>query len=406
MSAGAPPGWVADDRLARAAWSRLAEPADPVAGAALAVLGASAALVAVLRGAELPDEVLELVEGRDPRRRAADALDRWRVRLPVLAPERDVATVERLGGRLVVPTDAEWPGGLDDLRLAAPACLWVLGPVELADATRRSVALVGSRAASAYGEHVAGELGAGLPDRGVTVVSGGAFGIDATAHRGALAVDGCTVAVLACGVDRYYPQAHEGLLRRIAAEGAVVAEVPPGSMPSRWRFLERNRLIAAITGATVVVEAAWRSGALSTASRAAGLQRRLGAVPGPVTSATSAGCHRLLREYDATCVTDAAEVAELVLPIGAGLESAPSPGTASGTALLPDGLPEADARVLESLPVRTGVTVASLTTVAGMTEPEVSAALGRLELLALVSRGLARGERVWRRATPRRTRGA
>ncbi|MFZ5871456.1 MAG: DNA-processing protein DprA [Actinomycetota bacterium] len=387
--------WWRDDRLARAAWTRLAEPGDVLVGAAVQVLGAGDALEHVLRDLPLPDAVLDALEGAVTRARLDKALQRWRTRLVDLAPQRDVATAERFGGRLVVPADAEWPERLDDLRLTTPVALWVVGPLALDAAVARSLAVVGSRASTAYGEHVAAEIGAGVAERGITVVSGAAFGIDAAAHRGALAAPGVTVAVLACGVDRYYPAAHEGLLRRIAADGLVVAEVPPGSTPMRDRFLQRNRLIAALAGGTVVVEAAWRSGALSTASSAAGLGRPLGAVPGPVTSAASAGCHRVLRDFGATCVTDAAEAAELVQVVGAGLPPEPEVPRAEH-----DGLSDLDVRVLDALPVRRGAPPSSLVRVAGLPLADVQRGLARLHLLGLAEPLRGDGERVWRRIRP------
>ena len=196
-----------------------------------------------------------------------------------------------------------------------PPCLWVRGTVGLGDLAR-SVAVVGARASTAYGDHVAGELGSGLARRGFLVVSGLAYGIDGTAHRAALGT-GTSLAVVAGGVDRAYPRGHDALMGELVRRGAVVSEVPPGSAPTRSRFLQRNRLIAALTGGTVVVEAAVRSGALSTARAAAALGRPVAAVPGPVTSSSSAGCHVLVREGRAVLVTDAAEVADLVGRIGA-----------------------------------------------------------------------------------------
>jgi len=397
-----PAAWTADDRLARAAWTRLTEPGDLLAGAVVSALGAGPALARVASGQQLTGECVDPeAVGPDDRgraaRRLAAASDRWRARLDQLAPERDLATVERLGGRLLVPGDEEWPERLADLDLGEPLALWVLGPLDLAATVQLSVAVVGSRAASAYGEHVTGEIAAGVVDRGLSVVSGGAFGVDAVAHRAALAAGGRTVAVLACGVDRYYPKAHEGLLRRVAAEGLVVAEVAPGSMPMRSRFLERNRVIAAMAGGTVVVEAAWRSGALRTASVAAELGRPLGAVPGPVTSATSAGCHRLIRDVGATCVTGADEVAELVRPVGSELPEPPPVLMADH-----DGLSEGDLRVLDALPVRRGAPVERLVAVAGLTRPEVEAGLGRLHMLGLGERLTGADGPVWRRAAARR----
>jgi DNA processing protein len=365
-----------DDRLARAAWSRLAEPGDVAAARLVAEVGAPLALEAV-------------VTGRGP--------DRWRTRLADADPAADVAAVRGAGGRLVVPGDEEWPTGLGDLDtdaggdrpLGAPFALWVRGPVLLSQVTARSAALVGSRAATGYGQHVASDLAAGLADRGFAVVSGGAFGIDAAAHRAALAVGGTSVAVLACGVDRSYPAGNAALLTRLAQQGALVSEVPPGTTPTRWRFLERNRLIAALTRGTVVVEAAWRSGALSTADRAERLLRPVGAVPGPVTSAASAGCHRLLRDRGAVCVTSAEEVAELVGDLGR--ESVSAPGVERRPF---DGLDRDELRVAECLPRRGTSGLPRLAHDAGLELAVVQSILGRLELSGLA----LRVDDGWRRA--------
>jgi len=173
-------------------------------------------------------------------------------------------------------------------------------------------------------------------------------------------------------------------------EGLVVSEVPPGSAPSRWRFVQRNRLIAALSQATVVVEAGWRSGASITAGEALRLGRDAAAVPGPVTSAGSAGCHRLLRE-GAVCVTDAAEIAELLAPVGA--EPAPE---RAGVPAEHDGLDPLDLRVFDALPARSVVDVDKLAATAGIARGAVMAALGRLQLRGLAVVGNGR----WRR-TPR-----
>ncbi len=282
-----------DERLARAAWSRLAEPGDSAAQDLVAQQGPVAALAQV---------------------RADQGPRRWQTRLPDLDPLADLATAHRHGGRLLIPGDPEWPTALSALAAEEPFCLWVRGPLNLATAPRRAAAIVGARAATAYGERVAADLADGCAQRGITVVSGAAYGIDGAAHRAALAAAGPTIAVLACGVERAYPRGHDQLIAAIAQVGAVVSEIPPGSAPTRWRFVERNRLIAALAGVTVVVEAAHRSGALSTASRAERLNLPVAAVPGPVTSPSSYGCHRLLRD-GAVCVTSAAELAEL-LPDG------------------------------------------------------------------------------------------
>jgi DNA processing protein len=249
------------------------------------------------------------------------------------------------------------------------------------------VAIVGARANTSYGEVFARELAFGCGERGICVVSGAAYGIDAAAHRGALSASAATVAVLACGVDRPYPRGNLDHLDRIAGQGVVVSEVPPGSAPTRNRFIHRNRLIAALAAATVVVEAGWRSGASITASEAADLGRPVGAVPGPVTSPASAGCHRLLRA-GAVCVTSVADVVELVDPIGSGEGEGPTRDRA-----IHDDLPEVDVRVLDALPLGRFAPERSLADVAGLDAPTLAASLGRLELLGLAEHGDAG----WRR---------
>ncbi len=225
---------------------------------------------------------------------------------------------------------------------------------------------------------MAADLGAGLAQRGFAVVSGAAFGIDAAAHRGALAEDGETVAVLAGGVERPYPAAHERLIARIAETGAVVSEVAPGCAPTRSRFLLRNRLIAALSQGTVVVEAGYRSGALSTMRAAAELVRPVAVVPGPVTSMTSAGCHQAVRDGVAELVTDAAEVAELCGRMGTDL----APERRAQVQEL-DLLGDADAKVRSALPVRNLARLESIALAASLTVPETRAALGRLVTLGL-----------------------
>lgn len=358
---------TADPRLAAAAWSRLVEPGDPAAGTLVAHLGVVEALdwlCGAVRGGSAPGAAA----GSRPWERA---VARWAPRLENLDVRRELNVLGRLGGHLLVPGEAGWPPGLDDLGDARPFALWVRGALPPGTAA----AVVGSRAATSYGQRVAADLAVGLAEAGVGVVSGGAYGIDAAAHRGALEASGPTVAVLAGGVDRLYPAGNTALLEAVLAGGAVVSEVPPGCAPSRSRFLARNRLIAALGAATVVVEAAWRSGALSTAAHAAGLSRPVGAVPGPVTSMASAGCHRLLREHGAVCVTDAAEVLELVGPAGTHLPEDPpvQPG-------LLDGLDPLAARVLDALPARGAAPVANLARTAGLPLADVRAALGNLEL--------------------------
>ena len=353
MKAGDPPEFdVDDERQARVAWSTLAEPGDHAAQRLVADVGPVRALRRVLAG-------------------SGDA--RWRVRFSELNPRRDLRTLRRFDGRLVIPGDAEWPLNLTALGADAPFCLYVRGPTNLSDAAVRSAAIVGARACTPYGEHVAAELGDGCALRGITVVSGAAYGIDGAAHRGALAGGGPTIAVLACGVDRAYPKGHEQLIERIASVGAVVSEVPPGRSPTRWRFVERNRLIAALSRVTVVVEAAHQSGARGTAMRAQRLGLPVAAVPGPVTSPASYGCHRLIRDDGAICVTSADEVAELAAPMGEFLAEPPPEPSGPLQQLGP-----AERRVVDALPARSPASIGSIIRAAGLVNEDVVTALDRL----------------------------
>jgi DNA processing protein len=272
--------------------------------------------------------------------------------------------------------------------LAPPIALWVRGPGALDELCDQAAAIVGARAATGYGAHVAGEFGAGLAAAGFTVVSGAAIGVDGAAHRGALAAGGPTVAVLACGIDRSYPAAHEALLDRIAATGVVVSEYPPGSVPARHRFLVRNRLIAGLAGGTVVVEAGFRSGAQRTAADARALGRPVMAVPGPVTSGQSAGCHRMIRE-GAVLVTRVEEVLEEVGRLGLHLAEEPTSAGARPT----DGLSALATLVHDALPARAAHGVAWLATEAGVPPAAVRAALDELVRRELVEQVGGRWQR-------------
>ena len=211
------------------------------------------------------------------------------------AIEQAVKSLNSVQGRFITPEDSEWPIALDDLDLATPVGLWCVGTGSLAELAKRSLAIVGARAATAYGERIATDIAGQAAQEAVTVVSGAAYGIDAAAHRGVLLGAGATVAVLACGVDVAYPVSHRGLLTRISEAGVVVSEAPPGAKPHKHRFLIRNRLIAALSQGTLVVEAALRSGSLSTSNWAQVLGREVWGIPGPITSATSAGVHTAIR---------------------------------------------------------------------------------------------------------------
>ena len=267
----------------------------------------------------------------------------------------DLEVLHRMGGRLITADDAEWPllafaafrGVADRLRPQAhePMVLWAVGPAYLDEVSERAAAIVGTRAATAYGEFVAADLAAGLATRDAAVVSGGAFGIDGAAHRAALAADGATVAVLAGGIDVPYPSAHAAMLRQIREHGLVLSEYPPGERPARHRFLTRNRLVAILAGATVVVEAGARSGAANTAAWARALGRAVCAVPGPVTSSASVGCHALLRAR-ANVVTRTEDVIELIGRVGELAPDEERPVSAL------DGLGDTEKRVYDALPAR------------------------------------------------------
>ncbi|MEY9862316.1 DNA protecting protein DprA [Catenulispora sp. GAS73] len=301
-------------------------------------------------------------------------------------PDADLAVGEKTGARYVIPADPQWPAALDDLGDAAPLGMWFLGTADLVAASRRAVSIVGARIATGYGMHVAGELAAGLAERGWAVISGAARGIDGAAHRGALAARGVTVAALACGIDLVYPAGHEALIGAIASDGLVVSELPPGTSVSRFRFLDRNRVIAALGLGTVVVEAASRSGSLVTARLADELGRPVLAVPGPVTSEASEGTHQLIRD-GALLVTKAAEVIEQLGELGADLAERTSSRRPR------DSLDPIAARVLDALPVagRGTLDTVEAALAAGLEPRTVHQALNRLTAAGWVDRD----ERGW-----------
>lgn len=332
------------------------------------------------------------VEAADRIRRGAvdQALaERTEARREIDCAAEDLQILEQRGGRLVTPADDEWPvlalssfAGVpvrDKPQGRAPLALWVIGPVRIDQVCRRAAAVVGTRACTAYGEHVAADLSAGLVEHDVAIVSGGAYGIDGAAHRAALAADGVTVAVLAGGVDVLYPAGHSALLHRIARHGLVISEYPPGVRPARHRFLTRNRLVAALSGATVVVEAGIRSGTASTAAWARALGRVVCAVPGPVTSSASVGCHALLRA-GAELITRADEVVEIVGSAGELATELPRP------AALLDELGDGERLVYEAMPARGAKTPDEIAVAAGLPAARVLGPLALLELAGLVQR--------------------
>jgi DNA processing protein len=398
-------GWAVGDvsgeeRLARAALTCVAEPGDPVMGALLRACAPAEIVTALVQGRVPVPAAGVAGPGRDyPSGRDSDglpglgrALRRWAGRLGEAPAEPALDAWRRAGIRLVCPGDPEWPGQLDVLGDARPWGLWVRGSGDLRYACLRSVSIVGTRSATAYGSHVCTEMAATLAERGWTVVSGGAFGIDGCAHRSAVMAGGVTIAVLACGVDRDYPPGHHGLFRAIHAKGAAVSEWPPGRMPTRPGFLVRNRVIAALSRGTVVVEAALRSGALNTARHARDQNRPLMAVPGPVTSALSAGCHEIIREWGAVCVTGARDVMELL-----SFPADEPAGRARGPVLPRDVLDPVTRRVLEAVPGRAGRGPARIAVAAGVDFDTAMRCLGALAAAGFVER-CNRGWRI--RSTP------
>ena len=406
-SAGISPS-DSEDRIARIAWSRILEPGDGTAGTLISALGAAPLLRLLACGSSAEDigNAWQQVRGDEEpldKRTLLKALERWKPRLDRSATLTDLRRAAETTMRPLFPQDREWPMQLDELGAHAPAMLWVRGNAGTLQS--HALSLVGARAATAYGTHVTAELATGVCASGAGIISGAAYGIDAVAHRSALAAGAPTVAVLAGGADRAYPLGNTELIERIAEQGVVCSEVVPGTAPTRWRFLQRNRLVAALGAATLVTEAGIRSGSLNTAGHAAQLGRALGAVPGPVTSAASAGCHRLIREYCASLVTSASEACELL-----GLDLAredPGLGNLGGSqanhvlgraGVQPEGRSESNERVpamhrriIDALPLRGGRDLKSIVQHAGVSPSDARSALAELVLLGVVERRESRG---------------
>ena len=392
---------VTDDvLLARAYLSRVAEPACVPLWKLVQDHGPVGA-VDRIRADDLPEDVRPFVAARRP----------------TVDPHADLAAADRRGIRLVVPESYDWPhfalAALERTGLARvaaweagkrvhdrqgelmpPLGLWVRGTADLTTLAVRSVSLVGARTCTPYGDQVAGELAYGLASRRFTVVSGGAYGIDAAAHRGALAAGGETVLVSAGGLDRAYPPSHEALFRRTGESGLLVSESPPGCAPHRARFLTRNRLISAFGTGTVIVESARRSGARNTAAHSEGLGRPVMVVPGPVTSAMSVGNHDLLRIGYSVLVTSVADVVDVIGSIGESVAQAderPAPEVpldaraerAAALRDLLDSLDDGARQVYDGLPTRRPISVSDLVQTSGLPVPEVLAALPLLTLHGL-----------------------
>lgn len=343
-----------DDRNALIALAHCVEPGDAAIGRLVASVGAPEALERIKR----PAPQAQHYEG--PRRRLAAA-----------AYGRAADVAASVGARIITRADAEWPTQLGDLAEQTPYALWVVGAANLRLLALRSIAIVGARACTTYGEEVARDWAADLTAEGWCVTSGGAFGVDAAAHRGALSVGGPTMCVAAGGVDVPYPRAHDALLARIADEGLLVSESPPGEAVRRQRFLSRNRVIAALTRVTIVVEAAARSGTIATARAASAMNRPVLAVPGPVTSPASVGCHRMIGDGDAVLVASAADVL--------GFLDLTRTERGEGVSTARDRLSPSERRILDSMPTRSSIGPDALASASALPLAAVWAGLGSLE---------------------------
>ena len=374
-----------DIRCARAGLSQIIEPADSLAVHAVDAWG--------------PLRVVEIIAGSTPtqrdwitlkainhgdgnfasmlRKKLGHAIERWRRRREYYQPKAALQYIKTLGGRFLIPGDDAWPAALADLGDSSPLGLWALGPAAIPPMDR-AVSIVGSRESTTYGEQATSSFVNSARELSLTVVSGGAYGIDAHAHRTALASprEGVpTIAVLAGGLDRLYPAGNSDLLREIAARGLLVTEMPPGMRPNRYRFLNRNRLIAALSATTIVVEARYRSGALSTANHAHDLGRTVAAVPGPMNVPTSAGCHRLIKETPTLLVDDPKDLAELY-----GLtKSSPEVSKTTKKQRNYDGLGVEELLVYEALPVNSRSHLGTLSSLTGLAVPQLMAILTKLE---------------------------
>lgn len=306
------------------------------------------------------------------------------------------------GAWLVTPADPLWPPQLNDLGPARPYGLWCRGDsrhlLDLASAP--SVALVGSRDPSIYGTEATTHLAAELARRGYTVISGGAMGIDIAAHRAALTQQGSdlpTIAFMAGGLDRLYPAQNSDALNMIVDRGLIMSEVSVGNTPTRWRFLERNRLIAALARHTIVVEARWRSGALNTARHAMEIGRTLWAVPGQINSPNSVGTNRLLRDGLAQTLTEAADILEYDAAAGfeLGTEHESEWDRAASSSAL-DELTERQGRVWDDLSPRSYRGVDEIAAALGLSARDVMA-----DLFHLGRCGLAESSGTsWRKVRP------
>lgn len=378
---GATSAYEIESVFARAAFSLITEPGDQFAGALVSNLSPEVLLELLLARAT-PDQVVEklkeavdseeiLSSFRDFGGAYCDALERWTPRLKLVDVIAALDLADRHKAKILTPLSQQWPIQLNDLQDASPHCLWVkTSNIEMLEFSE-ALSVVGSRSATGYGEWVTSEIVADSASRKLPIVSGGAYGIDALAHRASLANDVVTVAFMAGGIDRLYPSGNASMFEKVIDRGAVIAEQAPGASPTKWRFLQRNRLIAAMSTATIVVEAGRRSGALNTVTHALELGRPVGAVPGPITSQSSAGCNRLISDGLAAVICAPGDAADLAL------------GKAGWFQAELAGLGAYETRALDAMN-STSLASAVIASKAGLTAREIEIALGQLALQGLV----------------------
>lgn len=390
-------GTTSKERFCLAHLNQLIEPNDYTAAALLELMDPAELLALIQRQDFYPGGLTQSVEqvlGFTPPANSAQelnvALTRWRKRLPMANPQAALDIAARHGGGLLIPSDEQWPVQVNDLHLGRPLCLWwrAKNPELLAGQDiERNVSIVGSRDASDYGDQVTFDLARNLAARGYTIVSGGAYGIDASAHRAALSVEEReqanppTITVMAGGIDRLYPTGNSNLLNQIVARGILFSEVPPGTSSARFRFLNRNRLIAALSTLVVISEARHRSGALNTASHAVELGREVAAVPGSVFAPNSAGCHRLIAEGSAALLASVQDVFGL---LG---EAKPEPAAhREADAQRPtDRLGRSEGMVYDVMSFSKGQVADEISARSGVPMIQTLQAIGRLEALGMAS---------------------
>ena len=387
-------------RRARAGLTQVIEPADALGVVASKAWGPTR-LLEIIQGATPTQQDWKTLVGEYPqdgqfartlRNNLGSAIERWRRRSSYLNPDQALRYITNIGGRLMIPEDPEWPAALADLESTEPIGLWSLGEADVPEVDR-IVGLVGSREATSYGNQATRMLAQEARKMGLTVLSGGAYGIDAQAHHQALEATEsgvATIAVLAGGLDRLYPAGNMGLLRNIVQEGLLITEMPPGMRPNRYRFLNRNRLIAALAHTTIVVEARYRSGALNTANHAHDLGRTVGAVPGPFNVPSSAGCHRLIKETPSLLIDDPADLRRLYGSFSSGQQPARDREHQRSF----DILSTEEMLVFEALPLHARTNVQHLCQITGLAVPSVTGILTKLSRCDLAEHN----EHGWRKA--------